>query len=134
MLSREDGVFDSAGEVRAAYRIPRPPGRRPGRERTIRIAGNAEVNAAARNGIAFRPAASAGSGACPIYTARIDGCPCLALFSWREQRETVCADLRDAGLPDGVYRDLWTGRRVRAKNGRLSWTFEGPDAALLRAE
>ena len=126
--------FTSAAIAGSVMLLSEDYGRPGARERTIRIAGNAEVNAAARSGIAFRPAASAGSGACPVYTARIDGCPCLALFSWREQRETVCADLRDAGLPDGVYRDLWTGRRVRAENGRLSWTFEGPDAALLRAE
>lgn len=106
---------------------------RPGaRERTLRVAGNAAVNALARKGVVFRPVCSAGGSASHAYTARVDGAPYAALFSWQKRAERVQVDLAYAALPEGVYEDLWTGRRVRAAEGRLAWDFDGADAALLR--
>lgn len=101
-------------------------------ERTVRIAGNPAVNAVARSGVAFRPADSAGSSAAHAYTAVVDGAQYAAIFAFGRRLETVAVDLARVGLPEGEYEDLWTGRRVSAKDGALSWTFEGTDAALLR--
>ena len=106
---------------------------RPGaKERTLKIAGNPAVNALARSGVAFRPADAAGTSACHAYTALIDGAQYAALFAFGGKRETVGVSLEQAGLPEGVYEDLWTGRRIETKDGILPWTFEGTDAALLR--
>ena len=107
---------------------------RPGtRERTERIAGNAAVNAVARSGVVFRPVDAAGGSACPVFTARIGGGTYVALFAWKERPETVTVDLKRAGLPEGVYEDLWTGTRTETADGRLQWTMDGTDAVLLKA-
>ena len=106
---------------------------RPGtRERTLRIAGNPDVNAVARSGAVFRPVNSAGSSACPVYTAEVNGQAFAALFAWRKQPEIVCVSLTEAGLPEGTYEDLWTGRRIQPEDGILRWEFGETDAALLK--
>ena len=106
---------------------------RPGaKERALRIAGNPAVNAVARSGEVFRPVESAGGSASHAYAACVDGVPHAALFAWDECPETVCLCLERAGLPEGEYEDLWTGRRVRSENGRVVWSFDGTDAALLK--
>ena len=101
-------------------------------ERTVRIAGNPEVNTIARSGVVFRPADSAGGSASPVYTAEIEGTTYAALFSWKGHEETVCIPLERAGLPEGSYTDLWTGRKIQAENGILCWHTAGTDALLLR--
>ncbi len=106
---------------------------RPGaKERTALIAGNPAVNAVARSGVAFRPTESAGGSAARAYTATIDGVLYVALFSWVKAPETVAVSLSRAGLPEGRYEDLWTGRCAQTEGGFLRWRFEGADAALLR--
>lgn len=104
---------------------------RPGaKERTERIAGNAAVNAVARSGVVFRPVDSAGSSACPVYTARIGGETYAALFAWKPAKVSVA--LARCGLPEGIYEDLWTGARLETAGGNLSWSFAETDALLLK--
>lgn len=108
---------------------------RPGaKERTEKIAGNPAVNAVARSGAVFRPVDAAGGSACPAFTAQINGESYIALFSWREEEETVSVNLERAGLPAGKYIDLWSGKRAEINAGFLCWHFSGPDAALLKKE
>ena len=130
------------GEARARYTSAAVAGSvmllsedygRPGaKERTKKIAGNPAVNAVARSGIVFRPVDAAGGSACPVYTARINGETYAAVFSWKEQGETVTVNLERAGLPEGVYEDIWTNQTVRTNGGKLSLTFEHTDAVLLK--
>ena len=104
---------------------------RPGaRERTERIAGNAAVNAVARSGAVFRPVDSAGGSCCPAFTARIGGETYAALFAWKPMEVSV--SLARSGLPEGLYEDLWSGKRLGTEDGKLSWSFAGPDALLLK--
>lgn len=106
---------------------------RPGaRDRTLKLAGNAAVNAVAREGIAFRPVDAAGGSASTAYVARIRDENHLALFAWKGHPEDVSLSLSRAGLPDGEYEDLWTGRRIFSSGDTLTWHFDGTDAALLR--
>ena len=106
---------------------------RPGtKERTLRIAGNPEVNRIAKSGTVFRPADSAGGSAAHVFTAKIDGIQYAAVFAFDGYPETHNIRLSRAGLPEGCYEDLWTGRRVNTEEGWLSWNFEGTDAVLLR--
>ena len=106
---------------------------RPGtKERAMRIAGNPAVNAVARSGEVFRPVESAGGSASHAYTACVDGVSHVALFAWDRCPETVSVCLERAGLPEGTYEDLWTGTKVTAAGGQLSWDFEETGAALLR--
>ena len=106
---------------------------RPGaKERSARIAGNPAVNAVAKSGVVFRPADSAGGSAAHVFTAVIDGTQYAAVFAFDGRAETHNVRLSRAGLPEGVYEDLWTGEEVRTADGWLSWTFDGTDAALLR--
>ena len=108
---------------------------RPGaKERTEKIAGNQAVNAVARSGAVFRPVDAAGSSACPVFTARIGGKNYAALFSWRNGEENVSVDLERAGLPAGMYVDLWSGKRIGTDSLSLNWHFSGPDAVLLKKE
>ena len=40
-----------------------------------------------------------------------------------------------AGLKTGVsYRELWSGKTVQEKNGRISWNIKDCDAALFKEE
>lgn len=104
---------------------------RPGaKDRTERIACNAAVNAIARSGAVFRPADSAGSGACPVYTCRIGGETYAALFAWKPMEVSV--SLERCGLPEGTYEDLWTGACLETSGGMLSWFFSETDALLLK--
>ena len=103
-------------------------------DRTVRIAGNPLVNAVAKSGAVFRPADSAGGSACPVFTAVICGVVHAALFSWKEHGETLRVPLGRAGLPEGTYTDLWTGRRLQTENGLLCWHTDGTDALLLRKD
>ena len=106
---------------------------RPGaKERTIQIAGNPAVNAVASSGVVFRPVDAASGSACPAYTAQIQGETYAALFAWKGRAETISVSLYRSGLPEGTYEDLWTGKRVQTESGKLSWTFEETDAALLK--
>ena len=101
------------------------------KERTIKIAGNPQVNEIARKGIVFRPVESAGTGACCAYTAKIDGTDYAALFHLKGN--TV--DLERAGLPEGSYTDLWTGSTYQTEQGFLRIPFSGgTDAVLLRRD
>ena len=102
------------------------------KERTLRIAGNPAVNAIARSGVVFRPLDAAGGSACPVFTAEIHGEAYLAVFSWKNKEQTVTISLERAGLPAGTYEDVWSGKRTDTVHDALIWTFQGPNAALLK--
>ena len=132
----------SEGEARARYTSAAIAGSvmllsedysRPGaKERTVRIAGNPAVNAVARSGVVFRPADSAGGSAAHVFTAVIDGVQYAAVFAFDGREEIHNIRLSRAGLPEGTYEDLWTGKTAASADGWLSWSFDGTDAALLR--
>ncbi|MBQ9309165.1 MAG: hypothetical protein IJ229_14685 [Clostridia bacterium] len=102
--------------------------REEARERTKKIAGNARVNALAREGLAFRQL----KGEDHIYAAVSEHAISLAIFSLRERPETVTLNLRPHGLPEGDWEDLWSGETVHATDGVLTWHAGGTDALLLR--
>ena len=102
--------------------------------RTIKIAGNREINRIAASQTVFRPAGSAGGSACHAFTAEINGTPYAALFAFKNKPETVSVSCSLAGIPEGTYRDLWTGEKTVSENGILSWHFQGTDAVLLIKE
>lgn len=100
-------------------------------ERTRAIATNERVNRVARSGVAFRPMDSAGGSACNVFTGMVGGLQHVAIFNWSGEPATVEVSLARSGIEAGIYEDLWTRTRVSARGGRLSWDFEGSDAALL---
>ena len=102
------------------------------KERTIRIAGNPAVNAIARSGVVFRPVDAASGSACPVFTAEIQHETYAAVFSWKNKEQTVTVSLKRAGLPAGTYEDVWSGKRTDTVQDSLTWTFQSPDAALLK--
>ena len=104
------------------------------RERTKKIATNKAVNKVAASGVAFRPIDSAGSGACNIFTAKIDGVQYIAFFNCSGKAQTLSTTCERAGIERGTYRDLWTGETVSTSGGVISWSFSETDAALLKLE
>ena len=103
-------------------------------ERTLRIAGRTEINRIAASGTAFRPVDSAGGSASHAYTAMICGKTYTALFAWNSRPEDISVSCQRAGIPEGTYRDLWTGKKTVTENGMLTWHFQGTDAALFVKE
>ncbi|MDD5899086.1 MAG: hypothetical protein PUE14_11445, partial [Clostridia bacterium] len=101
------------------------------RRRTELLACNAEVNAMAASRTAFVPVESADSFACHAFTAQIDGKTCLALFALKAKGETVSVSCARAAIPEGVYRDLWTGEKYSSQNGVITWQAKACDALLL---
>lgn len=101
------------------------------RKRTELLACNAEVNAVAASRTAFVPVESADSFACHAFTAQVDGKTCLALFALKAEGETVSVSCARAAIPEGVYRDLWTGEKYSSQNGVITWQAKACDALLL---
>jgi len=103
-------------------------------ERAFKFAGNGEINALARSHRAFRPAEFNASSASHAYSAEIDGGIYLAVFSWKNSGELIAVDTDRAGVPEGTYRDMWTGRRFSSEKGRIFWETDSCDALLLKLE
>jgi len=100
-------------------------------ERTEMFACNAEVNAVAASRTAFIPVEAADSFASRAFTAKIDQKDYLALFALQAAGETVCVNCSRAGIPEGRYRDLWSGKIFVSKDGWIRWQADGCDALLL---
>ena len=49
----------------------------------------------------------------------------------KAEGETVCVDCKRACIPEGIYRDLWSGKMYQSENGFISWHSDGCDALLL---
>ena len=101
------------------------------RERAEKFTANREINRIASSGIPFRPVESAGGSSGHVFTAVIDDRPYAAMFNWNETSADIAAVCERAQIPEGTYRDLWTGRTVSTEQGSLIWRFEDTDAALL---
>lgn len=57
------------------------------------------------------------------------------MFSWETGEQIVELDPLRAGLKTGVsYRELWSGKTVQEKDGRISWNIKDCDAALFKEE
>ena len=106
--------------------------RQDAKDRAVQLTTNRDINHVAASGVAFRPVESAGGSAGHAYTAVIDGEHYLAVFNWSGKRQSIDTDCARAGIPEGVYTDLWSGKNVQAKDGILSWMFEETDAVLLK--
>jgi len=129
------------GEARARYTTAAIAGgvmmlsddyeRPEARERTEMFACNAEVNAVAAARTAFVPVEAADSFASQAFTAQICNRTYLALFALKAEGETVNVCCKRADIPEGCYRDLWTGKTFVSKNGTITWQTEGCDALLL---
>ena len=104
------------------------------KKRTRLLTTNREINRVAASGIAFRPVESAGGSSGHAYTAVIEGVQYLAVFNWSGKRAGIMTDCKRAGIPEGLYTDLWSGKSTRTKKGILTWRFKGTDAVLLRLE
>ena len=98
------------------------------------FATNPRVNAVARARADFRPVCSADAWASRAFSAEIDGRSYLAMFSLNKRGETVKVDCRRYALPEGTWRDLWTGRPVSTANGVITWETDDCDAMLLVKE
>ena len=101
------------------------------RKRAEMFACNAEVNAVAASRTAFVPVEAADSFASQAFTAVINEKAHLALFALKASGETVSISCQRAGIPEGTYRDLWTGRFFCSENGFICWQSDGCDAVLL---
>lgn len=129
------------GEARARYTTAAIAGgvmmlsddyeRPEARKRTEMFACNAEVNAVAAARTAFVPVEAADSFASQTFTAVIDGKSYLAMFALKSEGETVSVCCDRAEIPEGTYRDLWTGEKLTSKNGVIAWQANGCDALLL---
>ncbi len=136
-MDRESTV----GEARARYTTAAIAGgvmmlsddyeRPEARKRTEMFACNVEVNAVAASRTAFVPVEAADSFASQAFTATIGGKAHLALFALKADGEEVCVDCKRAGIPEGSYRDLWSGKTFFSQNGVISWQAEACDALLL---
>ena len=132
------------GEARARYTTAAIAGgvmmlsddyeRPEARRRTEMLACNAEVNAIAASRTAFVPVEAADSFASRAFTAAIDGKVYLALFALKAEGETLSVSCARAGIPEGSYRDLWSGETFVSKNGFINWQADGCDALLLVKE
>ena len=137
---------DSAeGEARARYTASAIAGtvmmlsddyeREEARKRTLKFAGNREINRMAAAGVSFCPVEANNGSASSAFTAEIDGKKYLALFHWQDGEETVHVDCKRAGLcPETVYTELWSGQEMRDENGILSWKARGCDAAVFKEQ
>ena len=103
------------------------------RERALKLACNPEVNRIARAETAFRPVDFHGTSAAHAYTACIGGKQYLAVFSWKTVPETITVNAARAGIPEGKYRELYTGE-VFDVRGSLVWETEGCGALILSCE
>ena len=103
-------------------------------QRARLFATNSAVNAVARSRVAFRPVEVGDAYCSRAFTAQIGGKPYLALFSVKEHGEELCVDCVRAGIPEGTWRDLWTGRAIGSRDGCLTWSVDGCDAMLLVKE
>lgn len=136
-MDRESTV----GEARARYTTAAIAGgvmmlsddyeRSEARARTEMFACNAEVNAIAAARTAFVPVEAADSFACQAFTAKINDKDYLALFALNADGETVDVCCKRAAIPEGIYRDLWTGQKLVSEKGRITWHADGCDALLL---
>ncbi len=98
------------------------------RERTERIATNAQINALAHEELTFRPLGQA------AYLAKAPESEYLVLFSIKEQPEEICFSLREHELPEGIWHDLWTGEEYQGCNGYLKVHSDGTDAFVLKCK
>jgi len=101
------------------------------RARTRALACNRQVNALAASRTAFMPVEAADSFASRAFTAQVNGKTYLALFALQENGETVSVSCERAGIPQGAYRNLWTGEVFSTENGALTWQAPCCDALLL---
>ena len=135
----------SLGEARARYTASAIAGtvmmlsddyeREEAKERSRILTGNTEVNKVAASRVAFRPTEAGGTSASHCFTAVIDGKQYIAMFSWETGEQIVELDPLRAGLKTGVsYRELWSGKTVQEKDGRISWNIKDCDAALFKEE
>ncbi len=131
------------GEARARYTASAIAGtvmmlsddysRQEARERTLRFAGNREINRMAAAGVSFRPVEANHDTASWAFTARIDGKQYVALFHWGSGEEALRLSCRRAGLRQGlVYEELWSGETMRDEDGTIVWRARGCDAIVLR--
>ncbi|MBQ6361486.1 MAG: hypothetical protein IJJ25_10145 [Lachnospiraceae bacterium] len=104
------------------------------RERTAKLAVNHEVNEIAASGTAFRPVETAGGSAGHVFTAVIHEVPYVAVFNWNGGESTEGTTCIRAQVPEGIYRDLWSGTRICTDHGQLIWRFTDTDAVLLKYE
>ena len=91
------------------------------------------MNRIARSETAFCPADFNGTSAAHAYTAVIEGRQYLAVFSWKSGPETIVVNAVRAGIPAGVYRELYTGEIYDVQE-TLVWNTKGCDAMILRLE
>jgi len=132
------------GEARARYTTAAIAGgvmmlsddyeRPEARRRTEMLACNAEVNAVAASRTAFVPVEAADSFASQAFTAAIDGKVYLALFALKAEGEILSVSCARAGIPEGSYRDLWSGKTFVSKDGFINWQADSCDALLLVKE
>ena len=146
VLLRSFGMEEdsSYGEARARYTSAAIAGgvmmlsddydREEARSRARLFATNREVNEVARRRPDFRPVCSADAWASRAFCAELNGRHYLAMFSLNKRGERVEVDCRKYGLPEGSWRDLWTGRRLSTNGGVLSWETDDCDAMLLVKE
>ncbi len=102
------------------------------RKRTLELATNKEVNKVAASRVAFRPVDANGTSAAHAYTGVVDGEQYIALFTWMKGNNNVTVTCERAGIPCGIYKDLWTGAEFNAETGVLSWDSVDCDAVLLK--
>lgn len=132
------------GEARARYTASAIAGtvmmlsddyeREEARRRTLRFAGNREINRMATAGVSFRPVEANNSSASSAFTAEIDGNQYLVLFHWHDGEETVRIDCGRAGLrPGTVYTELWSGEAMRDEDGIITWKVRDCDAAVFKS-
>ena len=104
------------------------------RERTLKFATNRRINRIAASGIAFRPVESAGGSSGHVFTAVIEGKQYVAVFNWNSEYAQIKCRCDRAGIPNGTYTDLWTGKQSRTTEGVLTWDFDSTGAVLLMLE
>jgi alpha-galactosidase len=103
--------------------------------RAEELASNAEINRIAASHRAFRPAGTAGSGACSIFTAVIDGNDYAAVFNTGSNAQHIEISPEEYGLPvRDSYTEIWTGRKLikDSMTGKIGIDFSGCDACILR--
>ena len=61
----------------------------------------------------------------------MNGARYLALFAFAADGEQVRVDCARADIPEGRWRDLWSGDVYTSENGFLTWNAAGCDALLL---
>ena len=103
-------------------------------ERIDKLAADLNINSLAASHKAFRPAGTAGSGACNIFTAEMNGEIYIAIFNLSDKNEHIAVCPESYGIPDGrSYTEMWTGMNVIPDKytGRIILDLNGCDARII---